>query len=319
MADIGKDLNYAKSLLVSGDLVAIPTETVYGLSANAYNATAVYKIFTVKNRPSFDPLIVHTHSIEQIKDIVTIIPDTLYTLVESFWPGPLTILLPKQKIIPDIVNSGLNYVAIRIPNHPLTLELLRSLPFPLAAPSANPFGYISPTIPQHVQDQLGAKIDYILDGGPCKVGLESTIVSIENDEIIIHRLGAILKEDLQRVTKYRIKIFTEKNDIIKTPGTMKSHYAPKCRLILGDNIEDLALKYSNSRIAVLSFSKNYDFLKKKNQCILSTSGSLEEAARNLFSALRYLDSLDVDYIIASRVPNIGIGLAINDRLQRAAS
>jgi L-threonylcarbamoyladenylate synthase len=317
MAAIGKDINFAKSLLISGELVAIPTETVYGLAASAYDESAVHKIFIVKNRPSFDPLIVHVHSIDQLKNIVTIIPECLYKLAENFWPGPLTILFPKQKVIPDIVTSGLSYVAIRIPNHPLVLELLSSLPFPLAAPSANPFGYISPTTSQHVQDQLGSKVNYILDGGPCRVGLESTIVSMQNNELIIHRPGAILAEDLHKVANCKLKIFTA-DDNIQAPGTMKSHYAPSSKLILG-NIEELIKKYSNNRIAVLSFSKTYDVISKNSQCILSASGSLEEAARNLFSALRYLDSLDVEYIISSFVPNIGIGLAINDRLQRAAS
>lgn len=318
MAIIGLDVNYARFLLQSNDIVAIPTETVYGLAANACNEHAVYKIFSAKKRPSFDPLIVHAHSIEQIKSIVTIIPDQLYELAKVFWPGPLTILLPKKRIIPDIVTSGLSQVAVRIPNHPLILDLLRSLDFPLAAPSANPFGYISPTTPQHVEDQLGTIISYILDGGPCQVGLESTIVSIDNDELIIHRPGAILTDDLKKVSKCKIKSSTNIGSNIQTPGAMKSHYAPKNKLILG-NVDELILKFDPKRIAILSFDKHYESISKEKQYILSAQASLEEAARNLFSALRYLDSLNVECIIATLVPDIGIGVAINDRLQRAAS
>jgi L-threonylcarbamoyladenylate synthase len=191
MAQIETDIEKAKALLESGELVAIPTETVYGLAGNALNPDAVAKIFSVKNRPSFDPLIIHTDSLEKVRKFTLDIPAPLDRLAAHFWPGPLTLLLPKKPIVPDLVTSGLDTVAVRIPQHTLTLSLLEALDFPLAAPSANPFGYISPTTAAHVQDQLGDKIPYILDGGPSQVGLESTIVGLENGEVVVYRLGGL--------------------------------------------------------------------------------------------------------------------------------
>jgi len=194
MALIGKDLDHAAVLLKEGKLVAIPTETVYGLAGNALNEDAVLSIFEVKERPQFNPIIVHARDLEQIQDFVEDIPAPARRLAETLWPGPLTILLPRQTdIIPDIVTAGSQMVAVRIPQHPMTLELLNKLEFPLAAPSANPFGYISPTTPQHVAHQLGDKISYILDGGPTKIGVESTIVTFEGDQVVVLRLGGPLK------------------------------------------------------------------------------------------------------------------------------
>ncbi|MCZ6692366.1 MAG: L-threonylcarbamoyladenylate synthase, partial [Bacteroidetes bacterium] len=181
MAEIGSNIVRAKKFLVQSQLVSIPTETVYGLAANALDQDAVVKIFKVKDRPYFDPLIVHTHSLDQISKYTLDFPHKLYQLGKRLWPGPLTVILPKKKIIPDLVTAGKQDVAIRIPNHPLTLKLLQNLPFPLAAPSANPFGYISPTNPAHVLQNLGDKVPYILDGGPCELGIESTIVGFRDD------------------------------------------------------------------------------------------------------------------------------------------
>ena len=192
MAEIGKDIEKSAALLASGELVAIPTETVYGLAGNALDEKAVVQIFKSKNRPRFDPLIVHVAGIDQVYNYVESIPEELKALAEAFWPGPLTLLLTKKSIIPDLVTSGLGKVGVRVPNHALTLSLLERLDFPLAAPSANPFGYISPTSASHVQDHLGDKLAYILDGGHCEVGLESTIVGMEEGQVIIYRLGVIL-------------------------------------------------------------------------------------------------------------------------------
>lgn len=180
-AVIGTDVREAARLLAAGGLVAIPTETVYGLAANAFDEAAVLKVFAAKQRPAFDPLIVHVHSLEQVREVVRELPPEAEALMRSFWPGPLTLVLPKQPRIPDLVTSGLDTVGVRMPAHPLTQELLRALPFPLAAPSANPFGYVSPTTAQHVLDQLGERIPYILDGGPCTIGVESTIIGWERD------------------------------------------------------------------------------------------------------------------------------------------
>ena len=199
MALIGQDISQAKRVLDEGELVAIPTETVYGLAGNALNPVAVASIFETKNRPSFDPLIVHIPSLDVAENYVIDIPDPLRKLAEQFWPGPLTLLLPRKNTIPDIVTSGLERVAIRVPDHSLTLELLSQLDFPLAAPSANPFGYISPTSPQHVDAQLGERISYILDGGKCRVGLESTIVGMEENEIVVYRLGGLEISEIERI------------------------------------------------------------------------------------------------------------------------
>ena len=199
MAEIGKDIQKAKDFLEKDELVAIPTETVYGLAANALNPIAVAKIFEAKERPTFDPLIVHTHSLQEVYKFVTNIHPALLKLAEAFWPGPLTLLLPKKEIIPSLVTSGLDRVGVRVPNHSLTLDLLSQLNFPLAAPSANPFGYISPTTAMHVEKQLGTKIPYILDGGSCEVGLESTIVGEENGEIIIYRLGGLSVDEIETI------------------------------------------------------------------------------------------------------------------------
>lgn len=313
---IGKDLAQAKQLLEAGQLVAIPTETVYGLAGNALDEQAVLEIFRVKNRPAFDPLIVHTDSFERIADFVREIPEKALLLAQHLMPGALTLLLPKSDLIPDLVTSGLDRVAVRIPNHSLTRSLLSSLPFPLAAPSANPFGYISPTTARHVEQQLGSQIPYILDGGPCEVGLESTIVGFENDEPVIYRKGGMAIETIERlVGKVRVQAHSSSNPL--APGMLKSHYAPRTPLQL---VERLQLPVTNhqspvNRVGILSFQTNYG---AEYQEILSPTGDVSEAARHLFAAMRRLDQLGLDVIYAELVPDEGLGKAINDRLKRAA-
>lgn len=317
MADIGKDIEKAQKLLETGNVVAIPTETVYGLAANALNPEAVIKIFKIKQRPAFDPLIIHTNDIQKIHDYVVNIPDKAYRLAEAFWPGPLTILLEKKTIIPDIVTSGLNRVAVRIPKHPLSLALLSKLSFPLAAPSANPFGYISPTTALHVNDQLGSSIPYILDGGPCEVGIESTIVGFEGDDPFVYRLGGMSIEQIQNtIGPVTAKAHSTSNP--SAPGMLKSHYAPKKPVIIG-NIDTLIQQYNGKNFAILSFNKTFDRELAAEQIDLSEKGSLEEAAKNLFTALRTLDNAPVDYILTDFVPDEDLGKAINDRLKRAAA
>lgn len=318
MAETGSNISKAKQLLTNGSLVAIPTETVYGLAANALNPMAVAKIFEAKQRPTFDPLIVHTHSVQSVFDYVTEIHPLLLKLANKFWPGPLTLLLPKKVVIPDLVTSGLERVGVRVPNHPLTLELLKQLDFPLAAPSANPFGYISPTLPQHVEKQLGEKIDYILDGGACEVGLESTIVGEENGKIIIYRLGGLSIEDIENCIGQKVEIQLNQSSNPKAPGQLKSHYAPRKPFVLGD-FKTLLPNYSNQKIGLLTFGQsaleyNSSYLQKN----LSPSGDYKEAAIHLFSYLRDLDESDVDVIIAEPLPDVDLGRAINDRLRRAA-
>jgi L-threonylcarbamoyladenylate synthase len=315
MTEIGKDVSKARELLSRGLLVAIPTETVYGLAANALNEEAVLHIFEVKQRPKFDPLIVHGDDREQLSEYVTSFPNWASSLADTFWPGPLTLVLPKRTIIPDIVTSGLDTVAVRVPNSPLTQELLAQLDFPLAAPSANPFGYVSPTSAQHVMDQLGGKIPYILDGGECSVGLESTIIAEENGKLHILRLGGISVEEIESIVG-KVIVGTATPDVVHSPGSMKSHYATRTPLKLGPI--DLT-HYDLNTTGILSFRKSYPEIPREHQVVLSPSGDLHEASKNLFAAMRYLDSLKLSIILAEAFPETGLGRAINDRLQRAAT
>lgn len=312
MAETGKDINKAKHLLEAGELVAIPTETVYGLAANALNAEAVTRIFQVKNRPRFDPLIVHVSTLDQARLYTKSIPAEAEKLVAAFWPGPLTLLLPRKEIIPDLVTAGLPNVGIRCPDHPLTRELLAAISFPLAAPSANPFGYVSPTTPQHVADQLGDKIRYILDGGACRVGIESTVVSFHNGRGIVHRTGGLSIESLEKVIG-KVELQLTSSSDPQAPGQLHSHYAPRKRLVAGD-IESLMQQYTDKSVGILSFSHDYG---TTHQCVLSPTSNMEEAARNFFACLRALDQAPVDIILAEYAPDTGLGKAINDRLRRA--
>ncbi len=317
MAEIGKDISKAKGFLEKEQLVAIPTETVYGLAANALNPIAIAKIFEAKERPTFDPLIVHTYSLQEVHNLVTGIHPSLLKLAQTFWPGPLTLLLPKKEIIPNLVTSGLDRVGVRIPNHSLTLELLSQLNFPLAAPSANPFGYISPTTAEHVDKQLGNKISYILDGGSCEVGLESTIVGEENGEIIIYRLGGLSIDDIESVAG-TVSVQLNQSSNPKAPGQLKSHYAPKKPIYIG-NMIDLQKTHAGKKIGAIVFGNDLVLNEKTVVKNLSASKNFQEAAVNLFSFLRELDEEDVDVIITNLLPEQGLGLAINDRLRRAAA
>ena len=318
MAKSGKDINLAIRILEAGDLVAVPTETVYGLAGNAFNEEAVLKIFEVKNRPSFDPLIVHVADIKQVDQIVTDIPPSVSALAERFWPGPLTILLQKRDSVPDVVTSGLDTVAVRVPNHPLTLELIKSIDFPLAAPSANPFGYVSPTTVKHVNDQLGGSISYILDGGTCHVGIESTIIGFQDGVPMIFRLGGIPIEEIEAITgKVRIKAHSSSRP--SAPGSLESHYAPGKPVFL-ENI-DPAKKSVEAleKVGLIRFREPIPGVTADRQIVLSASGDLKEAAKNLFAALRSMDEMDVESVIAEPLPEKGLGRAINDRLRRAAA
>ena len=314
MAQIGQDIAVAKAYLEAGNVVGIPTETVYGLAGNALNPDAVLTIFRVKNRPTFDPLIVHTDSLRKIGQFVSAIPEAARQLAETGWPGPLTLLLPKCDLIPDLVTSGLPTVAVRIPNHPLTLALLRALDFPLAAPSANPFGYISPTTAQHVADQLGDQVPYILDGGAAQVGLESTIVGFEDAIPTIYRLGGMAPEQIERlIGPVNIRIHSTSNPT--APGMLSSHYAPRKPLIL---LVPGTTPPPGERTGALAFREPFGGIRSENQRILSPTGDLAEAAKNLFAHLRALDALDLDVLYAEPLPNTGLGQAMNDRLRRAS-
>lgn len=316
LAEIGNDVNIAKKHLLEGQIIGLPTETVYGLAGNGFMAEVVAKIFAIKNRPFFDPLILHIGDFSQLKDLTNAIPNSLNVLAHAFWPGPLTILVPKSEIIPDIVTSGLPRVAVRMPNHPLSLALLKSIPFPLAAPSANPFGYISPTTPEHVSKQLGLKIPYILDGGKCQVGIESTIVGMENDDLVVYRLGGLSMELIRSVYKGPIKINTSSAHP-ESPGMTLSHYAPSKPLYLGDK-KDLLSTVTTANAAILCFKEKWDEVNASQQWVLSETADFEEAAHKLFSFLREIDESEMTHILAEKLPDEGLGIAINDRLFRAS-
>lgn len=316
MAVIGKSIAAAQKLLQEGSLVAIPTETVYGLAGNGLNPSAVAQIFTVKNRPSFDPLILHTNSLEKVKELVRDFPPAAQKLAEHFWPGPLTLLLPKAKQIHDIVTSGLDTVAIRIPKHPLTLALLSELDFPVAAPSANPFSYISPTTAQHVNQHLGDKIPYILDGGSCNVGIESTIVGFPDGQPTVYRKGGTSLEAIRSVIG-EIEVLAHSSSKPQAPGMLKKHYAPAVPIIIGD-ITALLPQQAGKSVGVISFQKDY-LGDSELQFTLSPTGNYNEAAQNLFAALRALDALKPDVILVELLPEEDLGIAINDRLKRAAA
>lgn len=314
MAEIGTDIYKAKEILSAGGLVAIPTETVYGLAANAFDDDAVLKIFKAKNRPAFDPLITHIGSRKQLDSLVQQIPAIANTLIETFWPGPLTLVLKKSDKISDLVSSGLPTAAFRIPKHPLTLSLLQALDFPVVAPSANPFGYISPTNANHVNLQLGDKIDYILDGGTCKIGLESTIITFDQKKPVVLRLGGLSVEQIEAsIGPVQTVSYSSSNP--EAPGMLISHYSPQKRIIAGD-IDQLLKTHQHMKIGVLSFDKMYDDYLN---FVLSAEGSLEEAAKRLFAGLRWLDDQNIDLIITEFVPEVGLGRAINDRINRATA
>lgn len=312
-AKIGNNIAEAIHFLEDGNCVGIPTETVYGLAANALNISAVAKIFKVKDRPDFDPLIVHTDSIEKASALVSCWPEKAKILAKKCWPGPLTLVLPKSEIVPFEVTSGLDTVGVRVPNHPLALELLASLPFPLAAPSANPFGYVSPTSAQHVADQLGNKIPYILDGGDCQIGLESTIVGFEDEVPVIYRLGFYSKEMIESmIGAVNVQINASSNP--KAPGMLQSHYAP-----LKPVYKEVPSNVLPENVGFLAFKELDNRFKEENQIILSPNADLYEVARNLYAGLRKLDITNVECIVVDSFENIGIGIAINERLSRVFS
>ncbi len=318
---MGMNLSAAKKALEAGQLVAIPTETVYGLAANALDEEAVLEIFRVKNRPAFDPLIVHVGSWEQARSLTQgVAPEVLAQaehLAKAHWPGPLTLLLQKSPEIPDLVTSGLPRVALRVPAHPLSLELLKMLDFPLAAPSANPFGYISPTRPEHVQKQLGDRIAGILDGGACRVGVESTILGFEQGKPVIYRKGGLSVEAIEELIG-PVEVRAQSSSKPATPGMLKSHYAPRTPLVLGE-LSELARKYSGRRAGVLAFRQMLPGLPESRQRLLSPKGDLAEAAQRLFAAMHELDAMGLDVILAELLPEEGLGRAVNDRLRRASA
>lgn len=313
--NIGHDLDHAAKLLKEGYLVAVPTETVYGLAANATNSLAIAQIFEVKNRPHFDPLIVHFSSLNAVKEWINISNPIALKLAETFWPGPLTLLLDRPDSIPPIVSSGLDTLAVRVPKHKMTLDLLEKLDFPLAAPSANPFGYVSPTKAMHVYKQLGDKIPYILDGGDSTVGIESTIVSVDGNEVSIFREGGISREEIEEVLGFEIARVLRSSSKPQAPGMLQSHYSPNKKVVFSSSVD--VGKLVNASFFYIAFKQLPQTVSLLNGLVLSETGDLKEAATNLFQALRTADESYADIIIVEAVPEEGIGRAINDRLVRA--
>jgi len=310
-------IHRAAEIIRRGGIVAFPTETVYGLGADAFHPLAVARIFEVKRRPYFDPLIVHVANPSKVEELAKEIPSNAKKLIERFWPGPLTVVLLKEEDIPDIVSAGLPTVAIRMPNHPMALALIKECECPIAAPSANPFGYLSPTTAEHVRDQLGDQVDLILDGGPCPVGVESTILSFLEEKPRLLRPGGVSLEEIESVIG-EVEISPIKQDRPSAPGMLPRHYAPRTPIVLDWDEKHLD-SYKDKRIGFLAFQEPENFLKFQHIEVLSKKGDFREAAANLFSAIRRLDALDLDLILAEAFPEAGLGRAIMDRLRRATS
>lgn len=312
------DLALAAGTLKAGSLVAIPTETVYGLAANAFCEDAVHQIFAVKARPFIDPLIVHVHSLEQAGTVAQIEHPFVKKLADAFWPGPLTLVLPKKKNVPDLVTASEKTVAIRMPAHPVARKILQLADLPLAAPSANQFGYVSPTSARHVQDSLGERLRYIVDGGNCDCGVESTIVFVDDQPKLL-RSGVITREQLEDVLgvpvavgKGLMEAADEKG--LLAPGMLKRHYSPRTRVSLFEGVPA-----ETSENCAVVWQKRPEKNVCGNAFWLSENGDQAEVARNVFALLRRLDSMNFERIFVELSPNSGIGVAVNDRLSRAAA
>jgi L-threonylcarbamoyladenylate synthase len=305
----------AAAIIRQGGLVAFPTETVYGLGADATNPIAVARIFEVKARPRIDPLIIHVadrESAEQYGEF----PQSAKQLMDHFWPGPLTLVVNKTDRVPSIVTAGLATAAIRVPAHPAALALIRAAGCGIAAPSANPFGYVSPTEALHVAEQLGDSIDLIIDGGSCSVGIESTILSLSCEKPILLRAGGLSVEEIAAIIgTIAIQISAEQRP--QVPGQLKRHYSTRTPLVISE--DNSLIQVSGEKIGLLSFRVPKNPYHYSAIEILSPTGNLREAAANLFRALRQLDSLSLDRIIADPVPEVGLGLAIMDRLRRCSA
>lgn len=316
------ELDRAVARLREGGVVAIPTETVYGLGANALDPVAVARVFEIKRRPSFDPLIVHVASMEAARELAAEWPEIATRLARAFWPGPLTFILKKKALVPDLVTAGLPTFAVRVPDHPLTLELLRRVGLPIAAPSANPFGFVSPTTAQHVRDSLGDAVDLVLDGGPCRTGVESTVVSLLDPSCVtLLRPGGLEIEEIERVVA---PLLVRRGDpevaidvAAHSPGLLKSHYATRTPLWLDDSLGEMDPRGLGARVGWLGLGRP----QRDGYIAIESLGEphdLRGAAARLFAAMRRLDELALDAIVAELPAETGLGAAIADRLRRAA-
>ncbi len=314
---ISNNIPFAIDALIKGELVAIPTETVYGLAGNALNEQVVSKIFQLKNRPTCNPLILHTHSIDEVLKYVQHMPPMALKLAEVFWPGPLTLLLPKKPNILHSVTSGSHLVAVRIPSHPLTLSLLRQLDFPLVAPSANPYTRISPTSAKMVDDYFGNDLSIILDGGTCTKGIESTIVGFHDDTPIIYRQGAISIDAIEFIAG-KSKVQATIKERVTTPGMSPMHYAPKTKFLIVENIQHFLTEHPDLKTGVIAFGESLVTQSMTEVVNLSKNKDLEEASSNLYKSMYELDKLNLDCIIIESFPEISLGKSLNDRIRRAS-
>lgn len=312
----------AAEILKNGGLVGMPTETVYGLAANALDGTAVAKIFEAKGRPSFNPLIVHVANTGAAEAIAQF-NDQAHAIATAFWPGPITMILPRKVDcgVSELAGAGLPTLAVRVPSHPVALELLRVCGLPLAAPSANKSGSLSPTTPMHVAESLGSAVDLILAAGACKVGLESTVLDLSGDVPVVLRPGAITAEDISEVLGNKVGYAQGDKDAPKSPGLMLKHYAPDKPLRLrAIDLEpgEALLAFASDKFMGIKGGGAAKDLPPDMHRNLSETGDLHEAAANLFAMLKELDKSEAKGIAAMAVPDIGLGIAINDRLKRAA-
>lgn len=308
-----ENIKSASKIIKEGGLVAFPTETVYGLGADGLNPVAVAKIFEVKKRPAFNPLILHISRKDQLEQFSSVQNDKVFKLIDKFWPGPLTLVLPRTKIVPDIVTAGNPTVAVRMPNHPVALQLIEASGTPIAAPSANKFGHLSPTEAYHVEKYLGNKVDMILDGGKCTVGVESTILQYHENEFYFLRPGGLSKEEIENEIG-KIKSGKINQDKPNAPGQLPFHYSPNTKL----KFFDKKLLDSSKKIGALFLKENKIDFPFAQVRILSPTGSLHEAAANLFEYLHELELANMDLILVEPVEESGLGLAIMDRLKKAS-
>jgi L-threonylcarbamoyladenylate synthase len=312
------DVERAAIVLRDGGLIGLPTETVYGLGADARNAKAVARIFSATQRPADHPIIVHFHHRDQIRQWARDVPTTAWQLAETFWPGPLTLVLPRLSEVLDEVTGGLDTVALRVPGHPLALAVLEQFGGGIAAPSANRHGRVSPTTAQHVLTELGEAVDLVLDGGPCQVGIESTIVDFPDREMRILRPGRITADDLQRAAGHAPRTNTAPD--VRRPGAMTSHYAPRAKVVLAV-AEDVsaaveAWRLRGALVGVLSAQRPGNLAAGVPWLSLGTTS--DQQARQLYARLRAADALALDVLVAVMPPDEGLGVALRDRLVRAA-
>ena len=301
--------------LEKGNLVAFPTETVYGLGADGLNPIAVSKIFEAKQRPTFNPLILHVDSEKMLNRVAFINNKKIKELIKAFWPGPLTLILPKKKIVPDIVTAGFDTVAVRMPDNKIALRLIEEFGNPIAAPSANSFGKLSPTTAGHVIKQLGESVDIVLDGGNCNVGVESTIVEITESGNYLLRPGGISKEEIEKVIG---EIKVKKNEENpNSPGQLKIHYAPDIPIYFYD--KNKILEFAGKKLGGLFFKTGKNEKYFESIKILSPTGNLQEAASKVFSLLHEFENENLDIIFVEQIENKGLGIAIMDRLTKAVN